>query len=423
MKEYSGEDSHLYWDYQPGDNMSTPTTALSASLTGLISHHIDDILDPFKETLYDESISGMLRLLKVHFAVTANFRNALAGFQQGMAFPDPIPEYGVSPTGIIDAIINTLYATAVTSALLGEEVGEELWMEMIQEGVSNAFQTSLGGSLQTYMNIYRGGLPPSIDDISDMPFYWDWIDDKLLGFILASAGGNLYTTLHYGLRGIQNYLNQNYMNATNQIQILATRLIEDYLWHKNYYLELRRDALASYIRAILMYTEYVTMYANDIAETAISRLTDMLNELETNKKAYDNGLINDDMFHGIIESIKASYEALMNDINNMITSLTSIIISEVIEIPQEVVDEYKAALQELSNEYAKIIEALNTHYEAELRGKLDRLFRGLEYLWAYRSYNIYRKQEQYPENWQLPLKKTYLEPYKLKVTVKGRPQQ
>jgi len=403
--------------------MSAPTAILSTSLTGLISQHIDDILEPFKETLYDESISGILRLLKVHFAITVNFRNALAGFQQGMAFPEPLPEYGVSPTGIIDAIIATLYATAVTSALLGEEVGEELWMEMIQEGVSNAFQTSLGGSLQTYMNVYRGGLPPSIDDISDMPFYWDWIDDKLLGFILASAGGNLYTTLHYGLRGIQNYLNQNYMNATNQIQILATRLIEDYLWHKNYHLELRRDVLASYIRTVIAYADYISMYANDIAETAMSRLNDYLNELETNKKAYDAGQLNDEMFKGIMDSIEASVDALVTQVDNMINTLKNIVESQSPLIPQEVIDEYKAALQELSNEYVKIIEALNTHYEAELRGKLDRLFRGLEYLWAYRSYNIYRKQEQYPEKWQLPLEKTYLEPYKLKVTVKGRPQQ
>ena len=402
--------------------MSAPTAILSTSLTGLISQHIDDILDPLKETLYDETMSGILRLLKVHFAITVNFRNALAGFQQGMAFPEPLPEYGVSPTGIIDAIIATLYATAVTSALLGEEVGEELWMEMIQEGVSNAFQTSLGGSLQTYMNVYRGGLPPSIDDISDMPFYWDWIDDKLLGFILASAGGNLYTTLHYGLRGIQNYLNQNYMNATNQIQILATRLIEDYLWHKNYHLELRRDVLASYIRTVIAYADYISMYANDIAETAMSRLNDYLNELETNKKAYDAGQLNDEMFKGIMDSIEASVDALVTQVDNMINTLKNIVESQSPLIPQEVIDEYKSALQDIVNEYSKIINALNNHYNRTLIEQLNRLYTGLQYLWAYRSYNIYRKQEQYPSDWQMPITYNIPETYKVTITVKGKPQ-
>ena len=393
------------------------------SLTGAILDLIDEIKDPIKEAVWDETVKGLTRVAKVHFALLANFKNMLAGFEQTISFPEPDPRYGVTPTGILDAIIGTLYATALTSGLLGEEVGEELWMEMIQEGVSNAFQTSLGGSLQTYMNTYRGGLPPSIDDISDMPYYWDWIDDQLLGFILTSAGGNLFSTLHYGLRGIYNYLNQNYMNAVNQIQVLATRLIEDYLWHKNYVLELRRDTLSAHIRAILTYVEYVTMYANDIVETAMSRITDMINELDTNKRYYDTGQLNDEMFQGIIESIRESFNALKNDIENVIQKLQDIIQSQTITIPSEVVEEYKQALQDITNEYIKMITAVNNHYNQELQSKVNRLMKALEYLWAYRSWNPYRTQEEYPEKWQLPLTTEYRRPYKVTITVKARQQQ
>ena len=402
--------------------MSQVAGLLSTLGISNISDVLEDYIEPLKETLYNELMKGILRAVKVHFAISMNFRNVLAGFEQSLSFPDPLPQYGVSPGGIVDAIVTTLYATALTSGLLGEEVGEELWMEMIQEGVSNAFQTSLGGSLQTYMNVYRGGLPPSIDDVSDMVQYWDWIDEKLIGFILASAGGNLFTTLHYGLRGINNYMNQYYMNATNQIQVLATRLIEDFLWHKNYHLELRRDVLSSYIRAIITYTDYVITYANDVAETAISRLNDYLNELETNKRAYDSGLLNDDMFKGIMDSIEASVDALINDVDTLINDLSSLVQSQGISIPQDIVDEYKAALQDLVNEYNKIITALNTHYNGQLKKHIDRLFTGLEYLWAYRSYNPYRTQEQYPSGWQLPLEKQYPEVYKVKVTVQGQQQ-
>jgi len=391
------------------ENFFTKTLGLS---TGDI---ILGALEPVKESMYNETVKGLSRLLKIWIAVNMNFRNLLASFQQGMAFPEPHPAYGVSPSGIVDAIVSTLYATAITSGLLGEEVGEELWMEMIQEGVSNAFQTSLGGSLQTYMNVYRGGLPPSIDDITDMPQYWDMVDDKLLGFLLSSAGGNLYTTIHYGLRGIMNQLNQQYMNVTNQIQVLATRLIEDYLWHKNLYVEMKRDVLVSYIRSAIMFTEYIMTYVNDIIETAISRVNDYINELDTNKLAFDRGDINEEMFNGIMDSIEEAFYRLRDEVYDIIDAYSRIIDEAESIIPQEAIDDYKSALQELSNEYARIIEAVNNDYSNAMGYHLNRLMKGLEYLWAYRSYNIYR--EQLPEDYTLPLRITTKPVYKLGVTV------
>ena len=382
---------------------------------------IDDVvfglLEPLKDALYDETVKGLSRVVKVHLALVYNFRNTLAGYLQSMGFPSPHPEYGSSPSGIVDAIATTLYATALTSAFLGEEVGEELWMEMIQEGISNAFQTSLGGTLQTYMNVFRGGLPPSVDDVTDMPQYWDMVDDKINALILASAGGNIYTTLHYLLRGIQNKLQQNYLNAINQLQILGTRLIEDYLWHINYYVELQRDILSSYIRRETMFVDYIVTYANDVVETAMSRINDYINELDTNYNSWKAGLINDSMFSGIISSIKNAYEQLKNEIENVITQLKNIVNDIDTSIPQTVIDNYKNALEMLSSIHSELVKKVGDSYYKDLENEINKVINLLQYVWAYRSFDQYR--EEMPENWQLPLafKKTGMA--ELSVTVYG----
>ena len=102
----------------------------------------------------------------------------------------------MAPAGMLDVMNRFIRATAQVGMVIGPEVAEELFMELIQEGFSNAIQTSLGGAFQSMLNVWRGGAPPSPDELDTLIGKVADMDEDTLALMIALSGSNLPTTFY-----------------------------------------------------------------------------------------------------------------------------------------------------------------------------------------------------------------------------------
>jgi|GEM_PF-5821926 len=364
--------------------------AAGAGTAGLI-----EMFGGIKQALINEPTEAMVRAFKMSLAKYFGFDNIFIGAFDSVNDARPSFTCGISPDGIIDIFNAMINASIALSALIGDEMAEELLLELLQEGASNAIQYSIGGAFQTIYNVYRGGMTLYSDDMTQIPQMIGILDDKINIFNLASAGGNILSTLFYSVFGAVDNTERTYMDALQQLQTQLSRLIDENLWVHLTYLEYARQWLLYVIRTNATYASFMANYGTSGLEVAISRINDKINELETVYKDLQADIITPEHAEEVRQAIYKEYETLKQHVDDLVQEVENEILAITFEIPDEVKEEYQNALERLKLEVEKMIDVTNQKFTEELTQLFEKI---LDYIDGVLAYRYYLDYGQYPEN-------------------------
>jgi len=358
-----------------------------AGLIAFVSHLGRDVIEPIKEALYDETVKGGLRLAKYEVARAFGLLDLFAATFDEIADTEPHMNTGYGTAGLIDIFDTLLRTTVIISILIGEEMSEELLLELLQEGVSNAIQTSIGGAFQTIFNVYRGGQPVYTDDITNVMRTHQYIDDKLNVFNIAGAGSNLPATLQYLMQGHLSNLGDVYTPINQQLISILTRALEEELWMHLTYVELARVNLLNNLRRVTDIVEkYIELTIEGI-EDSLSRINDMIQNAETEIARLDAELTTEEDAELIKTDIETEFNKLkeVTDewINNMMQRIDNVLLSVI----DEDVSRYQNALSKYRSVVATLLNKANEAYYNDLLSGMQKISLYLDMLLAYRYYS------------------------------------
>lgn len=361
---------------------------LGGILAGLtIKEILGPMFAPFKEAFYDEVAEGYSRLMKWNmFKQFAGGLKKFAACFDDITEADPDQVSGISGRGLVDIFDVLISLTVELSAMIGDEMAEELLLELLQEGVSNAIQTSIGGAFQTILNVYRGGQPIYGDDVTNIPEIWDNLDDKISAFNAASSGLNFPALVHYLTRGVKSKLDDDYRDASHIASAILIRAIDEELWWLTTYLELARNNILSKLRyAVDVATKYAEL-AIDGINNSISRLNDILQEISTEIARLDAGLSVEEYAIGIYNELKAEFDALKTETNKFIDTMTNIISSVTHSLVQDDINRYNNALMRYRSAISRMLGILNDSFINDMNEQFEKIARIIDMILAYRYY-------------------------------------
>jgi len=345
------------------------------------------ILEPFKETLWDEWIEAGLRLLKWEFLRSVVGLRVFYGTFDDLTEAEPNILMGYSPGGLTNIFDFLIRASLYLSAFMGEEMAEEILLELLQEGVSNAIQTSIGGAFQTIMNVYRGGQPIYGDDIANMPSYWNNVDDKINVFNVASSGMNYLGSLHYLLQGVHSNTDDMFREVYHTLTSISTRAVEEELWWILTYMELARNNILQRLRDIADITQRYVEIAIDVLEDGIGRCNDMIQEIETEISRLDSGMTTEDNSQLIKDELEAEFDALKRSIDEAYNNLLNHIDNVQHTLITEDINEYKNALNMYRDAIREMMNTVNKAYIDYLNEQYRKVYNILDMLLCYRFYS------------------------------------
>lgn len=251
----------------------------------------------------------------------------------------------ISPEGIMDILTAFMETTLWVTTISDREIAGELFGEMVQEGVSNAIQTSLGGALQTLYNVKRGGFPAMQDYNIDLGKNVTQHDENYLGFVSASVGCNLLTTAYDLVRGANDEIEQRYNSLLRVVENISAQITT----HSIGIVGTIHVAMQTIItRLILMPLEVAMVYhevIRRISEEHMARLNELEDSLEAIKMYYDEGIIDNEIL-ATEEALKVKAEIMASQtvFNQFINSVQN---------------EYSNAITEIQNNVSNIINAVD----------------------------------------------------------------
>jgi len=281
----------------------------------------------------------------------------------GLLEGEPDATIGMAPSGMLNVLERFLRATAQIGIAIGAEVAEELFMELIQEGFSNAIQTSMGGAFQTMLNVWRGGAPPSPDELDTLVGKVVDMDEDTLALMIAMTGSNLPTTFYRVSRGFDMYVDDQIRLVREQLIDVQNRLNHVIAW---LYEVSKNLALNEYQEALAVIKESYTKAINlldAIGERALSRLQELKTECETAKAWFDYSTLYPET--PLITETEVNYVATENKLEAEATFNTYNRVKTIIENTLANVDvEVDAIVSKINDVVAKYAEHLNKLIEA-----------------------------------------------------------
>jgi len=348
-----------------------------------------EIVQELTDVFIREPTQGIGRLAKYQLAKLFGLDHLLSSTFDEFIDTDPDFRSGLSTAGImsiVDAIIKT---SLWLQAVIGEEMGEELLLELVQEGLSNAIQTSMGGSMQTILNTYRGGSPLFGDDIPDIIRTLPHVDDKIAAFNLAQSGMNIFATLNYLIRGAQDVIADSYSQVQHQLASLFTRSLEEELWPILTYLELARNNILVVLRRSTDITEKYIDLAIDGIRTSLARVNDMIRELEGLKDQVNADVVEPDYADRTVEDINVEYNKLKEETDRFLQDTENAISQITITVASEDIDRYKDALNKYREALKNIIDQVNSAYVNDFNAIFKSIEQLTDMLFAYRYFTDY----------------------------------
>ena len=200
---------------------------------------------------------------------------------------EPHDNVGISAKGIMRTFEEFIRVVAQASMVLGEEIAEELYTEMLQEGFSNAIQTSLGGSFQSILNYWRGGNPLYPDDIEDVGESLSDLDIDTATLLAGMAGCNLPTTAFRLKRGVDRYVDSQLLLIRDQMRDVAVSQNDAVAWllDRARIRAIREfDSVLSTVESA--YAKAINLY-DHVCERALSRIQEIKSELVTLKSWWE----------------------------------------------------------------------------------------------------------------------------------------
>lgn len=335
------------------------------------------------KALFDSFVADSVRASgivgKTEAAIATGYlKNITAEALDGLCENEPHYNVGMSTDGLLNVFERFMRAVAQASVILTSEIAEELYTELIQEGFSNAIQMSVGGALQSILNVWRGSYPLNPEDIVDLISDVDKLDTDLIALLTAQAGANIPSTAWKLARGFSQYVDREHQGlraqAEHSLNRINSLLAFPYEVADNIVINETLDALSlikeTYIKATSMIEE--------VAERALSRLNELKVELETVQKWIelteqnpDLALIDPDSAYATAienkaeaEATKNSYDWIKQQIESQLTNIDvdlTDLLSEVDTITSDVVAHYNNIIMksiiDMTNEKDKILNA------------------------------------------------------------------
>lgn len=359
-----------------------------ATLGAYIGGFAGGALGRFITGLFSDFIDSADDLVRTEIAIQLGaVRNWSAEAFDGLVEATPNPTVGMSPEGMMDVLERFLRATAQIGLCIGSEVAEELFMELIQEGFSNAIQTSLGGSFQTILNVWRGGSPPSPDELEAVVGKVADMDEDTLALLIAMTGSNLPTTYYRVSRGFDTYVDDQTRLIREQLIDILNRANHAVTWLYEACRSIATDELNDAIGVIKeAYGKGISLL-DEIAERALSRLQELKTELMTAKEWLKYAKEHPQM--PIITDEEASYVGLENYEEAVATYQTYLSIKKTIESTLANIDiTIDDIIEKIDDIIMKYIDHLNNMTEVgalDFSEELTKLNNALLKVVAYRN--------------------------------------
>jgi len=209
---------------------------------------------------------------------------------QSLFNPSPHPIVGVCIPSLADVAWAVLHWTCAFGAAIGKEQVEELFLELIQEGFSNAVQTSIGGALQTALNVKRGGAPAPSDFVFEYARNIEFYDYEILAFACASAGLNLPLTLSELTRGVNEVAYERFGPALDYINNMLAEISDNSIEHIRLRREIARRCLIDAIEIPRAVAERQNTILHSVAERHLARVNELEDQLLGLKKLAEAGM-------------------------------------------------------------------------------------------------------------------------------------
>jgi len=340
--------------------MSSSISLLGSVAGGALGEVVGAFLGDF--------LSGVAAYARTEIAINLGFTlNWTAEAFDGLVEGEPHGTIGMHPSGMLDVMNRFIRATAQMGMVLGPEVAEELFMELIQEGFSNAIQTSLGGAFQAMLNVWRGGAPPSPDELDVLIGKVADMDEDTLALMIAMTGSNLPTTFYRISRGFDLYVDERLRLVREQLIDVLNRLNNVIAWlyevSKNLAINELEEALSVIKEA---YSKAINLL-DEVGERALSRLQELKTECETAKAWLDYSNLYPET--PLVTETEVTYVAVENRLEAEATYNTFSRIKEIIENTLANVDvQVETIVSKIDDIVAKYVEHLNNIVAA---GKVD----------------------------------------------------
>jgi len=135
--------------------------------------------------------------------------------------------------------------------------------------------------------------------------------------------------------------------------------------------------------------DYWIQLAVDAVETAVSRINDMINELDTAIDDYQATppRITDDELNGVTQSIRNAFNKLKDNIEKLFNKIRSYIESASPVVTQDEMNLYMTTVREYASALASLANILNNKYIELLNNLVNFINKMATYIWAYRTYN------------------------------------
>jgi len=339
-------------------------------------------------SLTEDFVDAAGRLLRTDVGIKLDYvKNWVAEAFDSLVEEEPHPNIGMTPKGMVSVTEKMIKATAQIGLLLGTEAAEELFMELVQEGFSNAIQTSMGGAFQTMLNIFRGGAPPTPDELETVVGKVVDMDSDTLAFIIAATGSNLPVTFYRVSRGFDLFVQQDTNVIRQQLTDALVKLNHAISWVHELARELSVRELEEALSVIKeAYSKGISLL-DSVAERALSRLQELKTELQTAKEWYNYTQLypetpilteTDANMVAIENELEAdatfsSYQALKSTIENTLANVD-------VDL-QNIVDKIDSVIQLYVDHLNRFIEAGAVDYTEEL----DKIQEALQKVIAYRN--------------------------------------
>jgi len=359
--------------------------AESASLLGGVA---GGALGELVGAFLGDFLSGVAAYMRTEIAIGLGFIwNWTAEAFDGLVEGEPDSTIGMAPAGMLDVMNRFIRATAQVGMVIGPEVAEELFMELIQEGFSNAIQTSLGGAFQSMLNVWRGGAPPSPDELDTLIGKVADMDEDTLALMIALSGSNLPTTFYRVSRGFDLYVDDRMKLIREQLIDVLNRLNYVISWlyevSKNLAMHELEDALGvikeSYSKAINL--------LDDVGERALSRLQELKTECETAKAWLDYSNLYPET--PLVTDTEVTYVAVENRLEAEATYGSYQRIKEIIENTLANVDvQVEEIVSKINDVIAKYVEHLNNMIASgkmDFTEEMDKIQAAIQKVIAYRN--------------------------------------
>lgn len=296
----------------------------------------------------------------------------------------------VSPAGVISVINNYMYRCVDMSTIVGEEIGSESIMEMLSEGLSSALETNFNGGLQTILNVWKGSLPPDLSVAAQIGQRMDRVTHYYALSQIAPLGQLPYVILEALVNNADLRLRDKYSTITGSYQAILNEKNNVLLTQLSEVRSFLADLIANLVFDASLFIDRLENYVYNLCQEHLSRVNQLLDNLEANEQLYNAGLIDDEEYNVRLLEIDAQADGtdtVFNDFISVVDDLITEYINTLDGIKDDIVNIILNYINDIEGNYNTILNSVvsvinELGYDTSMKSLISTLYEDLR---AYRN--------------------------------------